>query len=653
VELLCDVILSPGTKALHKPILGQMKILPSAYIALINTYISARYSKLLTIGINTIVSLNNGEENAPEELFNKSIDVTSSLESLLLFQEFRACTASCLVPLLSYVVDLLIESVDRALHAVGDCGAVGWPSIQAVSERVCVIYAMLRDINSTVSVSMSTSTTTIESGAIVNGSIMHEELASTADVEVDVEVILEKNEVDEKTDNQLAAVVCRAADCLFEIMKKGSLPKECMASAAVALCTTLRLPNGDYTATASNIAAGLFMDSSETTSTSIFSSLPLSPPQGWVATHLIENRNSSLPDELQKLDPIPALCMLRGFLQSTPTADLVAAVLPSPFAGGNREGESSSWHFLTDGVICNVCNAMDASFDRKFKSLALQTLLISVDHLIGQYKNQSGSTSSGSGGKNGGQKNKKDKKQKKEKSGIADTDRITTDTSNTATSPAVVPLTSFQQHLLLRVLWQSWDDTQVNAWRLAYQQFAQLLDLIGLQNSTKALQNKEEDDFFVSVAKDLLALGPDQKRRYSPLTALVAHLGAEKLLSLHSDDLIEETLAAMAYNVGLTSPATLMLTVLWKMLREETAAAAAAAASNGSDTGAAANEAWQAHWVPQITKALCSRDETTRKVVCAYAVPAVAEIEPKAFEILFREVAVKATEDVAVSYFIN
>jgi hypothetical protein len=336
--------------------------------------------------------------------------------------------------------------------------------------------------------------------------------------------------------------------------------------------------------------------------------------------------------------------MLRAFLQSTPTADLVVAMFPSrSIIGKNKNNHEREWcryYFLTDGVICTLCNAMDASVDMKFKTMALQTLLICVEHLIGQWGNQ---PSSGGGG---GKKRRKEKKEKKDKNLRLNVEnKLKTDSSGDS-SPKLV-LTSSQEQLLLRVLWESWDDTQVNAWRLAYQQFARLLTLIDLQKSDKSIAVPElKEDFFVSVAKDLLALGPEQKRRYSPLAALVPHIGAEKLLSLHPK-LVAETLEAMAYNAALTSPATLMLGVLWSKLREETAALS----NSGDDI--AANQVWQGHWVPQITDALCSTDEAARKVACAYAVPAVAEIEPKALEILFREVAVQATEDVAVSSRLN
>jgi len=601
-----------------------------------NAYLSTKYTHFLTLNQHNAAKpekIENGKaegfaeaDSIPRLLSStNSIDITSSLESLLFFSEYRPCTVHCFIPLLSYVVDLLEESVDRALHAVGDCGAVGWQSIQAVSERVCVVYAMLRDCTTIMNMTSSSTASTNGMNSTIINENMSEELVEGEQEENDG--IIE--------DRQLARAVCRASDCLFKIMEKGTLPKECMASAAVALCTAFTLPNVKSTAVAADIAAGLLMGSKA--ASLAFSSSAALPPQGWVSSYLVKEKNSSLHTELQSLGPIAALCMLRAFLQSTPTADLIVAVFPRTSPVGNeqhdREGARSRY-FLTDGVVCTLCNAIDASVDLKFKTMALQTLLICVEHLIRQWKKESSSS---------GKDSKKKMKQKKENTQKVIVENELKIDSSGDSSPKLV-LTSSQQQLLLRVLWQSWDDSQVNAWRLAYQQFARLLTLIDLQksdNSSVFIVSKE--DFFVSVAKDLLALGPEQKRRYCPLAALIPHIGAEKLLSLHPK-LVSETLAAMAYNAALTSPATLMLSVLWSKLWEETAAP-----NNSDDDIGAANRVWQGHWVPQITDALCSTDEAARKVACAYAVPALAETEPKVLEILFREVAVQATEDVAVS----
>jgi hypothetical protein len=618
LELLCDLILSPGTKVVHKPLLGQLKLLLPLYLDLINTYISTRYSQFISLDAIDKKTAESADKMCIEDGSKNSVDVICSLESLLLFPEFRPCTTPCFAPLLSYVVDLLEESVARALHAVGDCGAVGGHTIQTVGERVCVILAMLRDCRTNI---ISSTTSTINESTFLENK---EDLV----VEEEGIVLLEAKEEEEESDNEqlpVAVAVCRAADCLFQIMQQGALPKECMASAAIALCTAFKLPKVESGVVAADIAAGLLMGSGKNSSN-------FSPaPSGWVDEYLVKNKNSSIRTELQKLKPLPALCMLRGYLQSTPTADLVAAVFSS-----KSEHVEEKQNFLTDGVVCTLCTAIDASVDPKFQRIALKTLLVCVEHLIEQWKDQSSGGSSGGaygGGGDGGKKNKKSKKN--QGATISESTELSTNTSSNVSPSPKVLLTSSQQQLLLRVLWQSWDDT--TGWREAYEQFGQLLTLVGLQEKS---EGEKQDSFYVSVAKDLLALGPEQKRRYSPLAALVPHVGAVHLIRLHPN-LVEEIIAAMAYNAALTSPASLMLTVLWSKLWEET--------SSGDEDIAAAKEAWQQHWVLQITEALCSTDEATRKVAIAYALPAVAEIEPKALEILFCEVAVKATDDVVAS----
>ncbi len=633
LEILCDLILSTGTKATHKPLLGQLKLLPSHYITFINTYISTRYTEFLSVD-------NNNTKN--------SIDVTSSLESLLFFSEFRSCTTPCFTPLLSYVVDLLEESVDRALHAVGECGAVGWQSIQAVNERVCVVYAMLRDCSTSTAGMITNKNSTITSCTekvdrdTIEVNDNNDDDGTTTSITAHEEVVLEEKE---ESEEQLAAVVCRASDCLFLVMKQGTLPKECMASSAVALCTAFTLPSVECSAIAADLVAGLLTDSS------IFSPSPESPPpQGWVGSYLATTKKSSLQAELQKLGPISALCLLRGFLQSTSTADLVGAVfLPPATTSPATATAASPWNFLTDGVVCTLCNAMDSSVAIKFKSTALQTLLICVDHLIAQWKPQANN-----GTRSGDKKNKKEKKRKKDKTvGSDEVVSLSVDSSSGVpfSNNNKVLLTASQQQLMLRVLWQSWDDTQVNAWRVAYQQFGQLITLVGLQDSAGIITKKQQSsinnnkgDFFVSVAKDLLALGPEQKRRYSPLAALVPHLGAGKLLSLHPN-LVAEVLEAIAYNAALASPATLMLSVLWSKLHEETFIDSASDVAAAGTNDGANEKLWQGYWVPQVTEALCSTDEAARKAACDYAVPAVAAIDSKALEILFCEVAVTATSD--------
>ena len=615
-----------------------------------------------------------------------AVDVTYTVDALLVFPEYRSVIQACSVSLATHVVLSSEHAVYRASHALSDSGPLSYHLTEAVNERVSVLHALLtvfkdglaQDIEAAVEekkvafqkaeaavtaalhaqdnaaakksgekeISEDLSAETIVSAAVAlhaaaappgmstaaavgAGVLINTALLSTSasasslyiDETEDSSVIdyekIYTDAVDEvkraeaelhcaKAEaSALPLCICRGAKCLLSILKHGSLPIETMSSVAVALCSAVGLPKVTASGVCAAVGAGLLLDGAILSSANLGDEVA----EGWVGSSLIQKGASSLGDELRCLGPVPALCMLRGLLQGTPLEALTA---PLTLVKGQK------WNLMTDGIIETLCNVITTAVDPEFKYLALQSLNICLDRLTQQWGVEKG-------GKSGGKKEKKEGK-----------------APMVLLVPTPASLTDAQQKLVLRVLWSCWDESQPRATRLAHSAFSQLLKMVELQSSEEKGKRGKDNvaAFWESVARDLLALGTDQKRRYAPLAALVPHMGGSALLRLRPN-LIEETLSAMVANSSASSPGATMLRVLWSSLWEE-----ALTAAKGDKVVAV--EAWRAYWVPQVAEILWSNTDAARHIVCAYIVPVLVEIDPKVVEVLIESVAT-APEEIAVS----
>ena len=601
VQLLCDVLLSPSARGLHRPLLG-LKSLSPAHLASMTTYLSAN---LFTLSNSAILM----SKNENFDVFSSSMDLSYTIESLFLAPEFRPALVHHIAPLTLHVVHSLQGAVKRALKAVVDVGSVSSSTLtEAITDRIAVLISLLNLF----------STTTIDGNTSIDGSIEEEETAASNVYE-------------------MKSVCAAAFDCCLEILQEEKIGKDTMATAAVALCSASALPNANFQALAAEMAQGLLLPPPSTSSfssrlapssasslftTTTSSSREDTTPDSWVAASLLQ-RGTCLADELQKLGAVAALSLLRALLQAAPLSALTTpCALHKTDENGGVEASEEKWCLLTDGLLCVLCSVVTAAVDHSVKWLALNTLVLCLDVLIQQLNADIERNSSNGSDSNSGEHKHEN----------------------------VVVVTSVHQQMLLRMLWSAWDDSQAQTVRLAQTAFGSVLKLVDLQNQLERSENnknkiddieaKSAADFWASVALDLLNLGADQKRRYAPLTAIIPRMGAQNLLNLRPH-LVEETLAAMSQNRTTTSAAASMLGVLWSTLQTELSVLRTETEEvEGVDV-------WRAAWAPQLSAVLCGDDEAGRKVVCEYAVHVIIEIDHDALAVLL-ESAMSAREDVAV-----
>lgn len=687
IELLCDVITSAAARSIHRPLLWGLKTLSQPHLDTMHAYLITKLLQLINTKPGT--KLDTGE-NSTSESSTPACDVTYTIDALLVFQEHIPVIEACAVPFAQHVVLSLERAVARACHASHDAGPLSYQLTEAVNDRIAVLYALLHTFNNGLARSIQTTVqekkeslkkaeaavaaalqaqdqateallllkeeeeaeakknedlikenlvvsatvalhtagappgvspaAAVGAGVLMNTALLSTSASASSLYKEDLEpidyaamyakAVVEAEEAAaevhsaEAQAKALPPCICRAAGCLLASLKHGGLPNETMASAALALCSAITLPDVSHSVVVAAVGGGLLLDSATLSSNNLGDDVA----SGWVGSGLVQ-KDSSLAQELQGLGPSPALCMLRGLLQGSPLEALTAS---STLAEGRK------WNLMTDGVVGTLCHAISLAVDPEFKIFALQTLTICLDRLTQQWGSENGGKGAG-------------KKEKKGGNGPL---------MLLVSNPAL--LTTSQQRFLLRVLWASWDDAQPRFTRLAQSGFAQLLKLVELQSHEEQGKGGKEAAaaFWESVARDLLALPADQKRRYAPLAAIVPHLGGSALLRLHPG-IVEETLSAIVANVAVSTPAATMLRMLWSSLFDD------ALAKHKGDKGAAA-EACRVYWAPQLAEKLCSRDDAARHMVCAYAVPVLVEIDPQTIEVLLASVAM-APEEVAVS----
>ncbi|KAL4419934.1 hypothetical protein ABPG75_007032 [Micractinium tetrahymenae] len=468
-------------------------------------------------------------------------------------------------------------------------------------------------------------------------------------------------EVLERQPEAAAAAVLAAGEALLLALQGQSLVRESLASAAVALYAAAALPAAAPAALARCLAQGLMLPAedgqgcsrplqlllpTEAVAAGAAAQAPsaadAAAPFGLLDGHL-RQRGASLAAELAKLSPISRVCAIRGLLSAIP-----AEVSCAPLVAATPEGPAQQpWLPLVDGALPAISSAIQNTTDEHFRFHAFSTLTVCLER-IRLFQQQALERQGEGRGSERGEAGP----QAAAPAGAAE--------------EAAVPFLEPQRlQQLLQLLWQGFEAALSQTLQRVHTAFECLINIVQAQQqlqlpaaaATAAAaagaaapagaaaaacgDGASADAVVLGIARDLLALDPSRKGRYAPLVTLTPRIGGRRLLALQPS-FVAGCLEAMSQHVISSSVAHVLLALIAQLKQEaegeaqqaqQTACVAGAAGSGGADTE---QEGWRGAWLPLLAGVLCSGSEHQRDHITSHLLPRLLSLDPPALGLLLR-----------------
>ena len=354
VELLSDVLLSPGSRPLHRPILSALKTLPPT------TYLESMHYYLAD-NIQLIICMSNPSSSNEKDGDAKDTYATNATnshhpvylaESLLLFKEHAPAVTLCAVALIEYS----IAQIDDVIQC--NSGSPSPPPAHTAAQDSYV----------------HTCLTVIASIMDIFASSFHTGSTGTDDAdEYAARVHRQQEEEEEEERKKSVGEVVRC--CLAMLRHHSSfLSTDCLSTAASVICKAASLPNTPPSFVVSTIINAIAGGCSS--GGDLSSSVP------WIEEYLLRHakEKSTLHNEMIQLPARAMLCMLRGLLQGVSLDALTTTTTTTTTAA------TTTTCPLTDGMIPTLCDAIVLTIDTPtLCSIAATTLTNCLERIAQQY----------------------------------------------------------------------------------------------------------------------------------------------------------------------------------------------------------------------------------------------------------------------------
>lgn len=476
LECMAQLILSPGSRQFHRPILSVMKNMPTELLEDWHRKVNGELRESIT-----------GTCSNPKTYCNTTAWIQAAT-SILEFPAHVPAVENLFSSMIKGIASVFsVSSINNISFDTENhkptCNSDDIANGESVKERPSIQHTELLQITDCISLLYS---------------ILHKysnTLMTAFPEEIDFYESKEGQGKAKKKDLEkpLQDVhVNQICSFLLSLMQHKEVLKETLCSAAAVICLCWSLPHGRW-----HIVSNYF---TETLAPSSFKPVLSSKDtrESIIKVDLFGEeimKKNEIISALRQLPDISLLCMLRGLLQTIPIQSLITSSI--------QISDGRQWSLLLDGIMSKLCNLTTGVHESQLRYQALQTLVICLDRLSHQFCESN---------------------ERKESEPCYSSNRSIGDKQHESIENLVTQsrkkmgqleeeflfLSPSMQQKILEVLWSNWVDPSPKMVKLSQICFSNLLKVVEAQAEiVQGTGGHVSQDFLETIAKDLLMQGRD------------------------------------------------------------------------------------------------------------------------------------------------